>query len=339
MSPTQRKQNSSARADLIWMLDDETSSQEVERGMFQERGCNLVITRSASYQEDYPRYAPYAKGILITPSFRLLGAEDIGGLTSCKIITAMGGGFDFIDLDAATKQGIIVTYVPGYCLDEVSNHVLAFILALNRRLPDCQNMTRKGLWKAANIGPIKRLKGLVLGLVGFGRIGREVARKAKFFGLQVKAYDPYVSESEMSELGVECTRFKELISTADFISLHVLLTKEIYHMINAEVFDSMKDTAYLINTCRGEVVDELALIDALETKKIAGAGLDVLTQEPPQPQNPLLSMPNVIVTPHSAFRSQEAGMEIRVRVVKAITDALEGKIPKDTVNPKVLNRG
>jgi D-3-phosphoglycerate dehydrogenase len=321
---------------LVWRLDDELPSHDEERRRLRERGYDLVVTRKANYREDYPKYAPYAKAVLIQVSFPSLGAEDIAGLTSCKIITATGGGYNHVDVSAATRQGIMVTYVPGYCVEEVSDHVLGFILALNHWFFICQEMTRKGRWNALEIGPFRRLQTQVLGVVGFGRIGKAVARKAKCLGLAVKVYDPYIPESDIKAQGVECVPFDELVSTADYISLHVLLTKETYHLFNAKVFDSMKPAAYLINTCRGDVVDELALIHALKTKKIAGAGLDVLAKEPPDPQNPLLFMPNVIVTPHSAFISQEAMMEIEVRFLKAVLDGLEGRIPEDLVNPEVL---
>ncbi len=338
MSTTPPERKGPARNDLIWRLDDENPSHEIEREMLQEQGyTNLVVTRSSAYREDYGKYAPQAKGILLQVSFSPLSAEDIRGLASCKIISVTGGGFNHVDIDAATRHGIIVTYVPGYCLEEVSDHTLALILALSRHLPECQNMTRKALWKASDIGPLTRIKGQVLGILGLGRIGRAVARKARCFGLSVKGYDPYVSESDLSGQGIECVRFDDLVRTSDFISLHVLLTKETYHLFNAEVFESMKDTAYLINTCRGEVIDELALVDALKKREIAGAGLDVLAQEPPDRTNPLLSMPNVIVTPHSAFVSQEARMECKSRAIKAVADALEGKIPEDMINPEALN--
>lgn len=337
MSRTKHKQSSSIQTDLVWALDDEFPSHEIEQKMLQEQGYNLVVTRSASYREDYGKYAPYAKGILLQVSF-LLGAEDIAGLVSCKIIAVTGGGFELLDVAAATRHGIIATYVPNYCVEEVSDHVLGLIIALNHRFPDCQNMVSEGLWKAIDIGPFKRLRGQVLGLVGFGRISRAVAQKAKCIGLQLKAYDPYVSEFEMRELGVESVGFSDVVSSADLLSLHVPLTKETYHMINKKAFDAMKDTAYLINTCRGEVVDELALIEALEAKKIAGAGLDVLAQEPSEPNNPLLSMRNVIVTPHSGYLSQEALRELQVRSIKQVTDALQGRIPEDTINPEVIDR-
>jgi D-3-phosphoglycerate dehydrogenase len=199
-------------------------------------------------------------------------------------------------------------------------------------------MTRQGLWKAAELGPIRRLSEQTLGLVGFGRIAKNVARKAKCLGLRVVAYDPLVSKSEMDEADVEKADFKNLIRIADFISLHVPLTKETNGLFNAHVFNVMKNTAYLINTCRGEAIDEPALVHALETGRIAGAGLDVLYQEPPDPQNPLLSMPNVIVTPHSAYISQESLTEVLVRSTQAVIDALQGRTPQDVVNPEVLSR-
>lgn len=338
MTHSRRKQNSLDPRNLIWRLDDELPSHEIEQGLFQKRGYQFVVTRSATYEEDYRKYAPHAKGVSLAVSFRL-GAKDIKGLTSCKIICVTGGGYNNLDVEAATQKGIIVTYIPGYCLEEVSDHALAFILALNQRLSIGQNLTRKGRWRATDVGYFRRLKGQVLGIVGFGRIGRAVARKAKCLRLKVQAYDPYVPAFEMNKLGVESAKFDDLIRTSDFISLHVLLTQETHEMINAEVFDAMKDTSYLINTCRGKVVDEAALIDALKRKKIAGAGLDVLEQEPPDSRNPLLSMPNVIVTPHSSYLSEEARMENKVRSVKAVTDAIEGRIPEDIVNPHVLDRG
>jgi D-3-phosphoglycerate dehydrogenase len=332
------QQSNSAGDNLIWMLDDLFDSREIEiiREMLQERGYSLVVTRSDSYKDDYPTYAPYAKGILLQVNFPL-GKEDIKGLASCKIISVTGIGYDEFDLAAATRYGIAATNAPGFCVEEVSDHALALILALSRHLPECQDMTRKGLWEDLDVWSIRRLKGQILGLVGSGRTGRAVARKAKCFGLQVKAYDPYLSKSEMSLLNVDSVQFGDLVRTADFISLHIPLNEETRHLIDAGVFDSMKDTAYLINTSRGDVVDESALINALRTKKIAGAGLDVLSQEPPEVQNPLLSMPNVIVSPHSAFVSHEALTDLAAMSTKAVIDMLEGKVPENVVNPEVLS--
>ena len=322
---------------LVWIIDDEFDSYEIEEEMLRKAGYALAKTRGSSYREDYLTFAPRVKGILLQVGFQLKG-EDIKGLGSCKVISVRGGGFNNIEIDAATRQGIVLTYVPGYCVEEVSDHALTLILVLSRRIPECQEMTRQGLWKAAELGPIRRLSEQTLGLVGFGRIAKNVARKAKCLGLRVVAYDPLVSKSEMDEADVEKADFKDLIRIADFISLHVPLTKETNGLFNAHVFNVMKNTAYLINTCRGEAIDEPALVHALETGRIAGAGLDVLYQEPPDPQNPLLSMPNVIVTPHSAYISQESLTEVLVRSTQAVIDALQGRTPQDVVNPEVLSR-
>ena len=333
------EQSDSPGGNLIWLLDDLFGSREIEtiREMLQERGYSLVVTRSDSYKGDYPTYAPYAKGVLLQVNFPL-SKEDIKGLASCKIISVTGIGFDELDLAAATRHGIAATNAPGFCVEEVSNHALALLLALNRHLPECQDICRKGLWEFEDVWSIRRLKGQILGLVGFGKIGRAVASKAKAFGLQVKVYDPYLSKSEMNLLNIDSVEFDDLVRTADFISLHVPLNEETRHLINEEVFGSMKDTAFLINTSRGDVVDESALINALKTKKIAGAGLDVLSQEPPEARNPLLSMPNVIVSPHSAFVSHEALTDLAAMSTKAVIDMLEGKVPENILNPEALTK-
>jgi len=280
---------------------------------------------------------PHAKGILLQVGFQL-AERDINGLTACEIIAVTGIGVNDLDVAAATSQGIVATNVPDFCVEDVSDHVLALILGLNRRLPECQAMTRSGRWQAIDIWPIRRLKGQVLGLTGFGKIGRAVARKANCFGMRVVAHDPYCDESEMNKLNIESLDFNQLIKSSDFISLHVPLTEETYHLFDADKFVAMKRTAYLINTCRGDVVDESALIDALKNNRIAGAGLDVLSQEPPDPRNPLLSMPNVIVSPHSAFISEEALAELAVISTRAIFDAMEGKKPKNIINWDGLTR-
>ena len=324
------------RDNLIWLLDDEFDSNQIDqiRNMLKNRGYDLVVSRSNTYRDDYPKYAPCAKGILLQVGFQL-GEEDIKGLTACEVISITGIGINDLDLEAATRHGIVATNVPDFCVEEVSEHVFALILGLNRKIPECLAMIRNGKWQAIDLWPMRRLKGQVLGVLGFGKVGRVVARKAICFGLQIIAHDPYYPESEMEKEGVECVTFSDLFSSSDYISLHVPLTKETYHLVNASVFNTMKKTAYLINASRGDVVDESALIDALRTGKFAGAGLDVLSKEPPDPDNPLLKMSNVIISPHSAFISLEALEELGVTSTKAICDKLEGKVPENIINPEV----
>jgi D-3-phosphoglycerate dehydrogenase len=332
----------SRASNLIWMLDDLFDAREIEeiRKMLEDRGYHLVVTTSNSYEEDYPRYAPDARGVIAQVNFPL-GEEAIRRLTSCKIIAVTGIGFDQLDVGAATKHGIVATNAPSFCVEEVSDHVIALVLALNRRLPELQRLTTDGLWDGAgvDIWSIRRMRRRILGVVGFGKIGKAVARKAKGLGLEVQAYDPYVSESDMNSDNVKAVKFEDLVRSVDYLSLHVPLNKETYHLIGADVLTSMKATAFLINTCRGDVVHEVALIRALEAGKIAGAGLDVLSKEPPEAQNPLFSMPNVIISAHTAFISQDALIELAAVSTKAIVDTLEGRVPENVLNPDVLNQG
>lgn len=338
MNPALPSPQGSPHPDMLWRLDDENPSHEIEEDMARKLGySHYVITRSPAFKLEYPRYASKARGILLQVSFEKLGPEEIKGLTACKIISVTGGGFNHVDLATATQKGIMVTYVPSYCVEEVSTHAITLMLALNQRIQTCQDMVRNGKWEAYGVGEIHRLSTRVLGVIGLGRIGCAVARKARGFGLILKGFDPYVPDSELQGTGIERTTFDELVSTSDFISLNVPLTRETYHLIDAKAFAAMKSSVYIINTCRGEVIDEAALVDVLRTHKIAGAGLDVLTKEPPDPGNHLLNMPNVIVTPHSAYVSHEARLECKWRSIKAVADALEGRVPADLLNPEVLN--
>jgi D-3-phosphoglycerate dehydrogenase len=319
---------------LVWLIDEEFDSYDLERDMLKGKGYELVTSREGQYASDYEKYAKHARGLIVWVGHPVT-AEDIKGLPSCRVISARGGGYDNIDVEAATGHGIAVTCVPGYCVEEVSDHTLAFILFFNRRLHEGRDMTRAGRWRADKISPTRRLNTQILGLIGFGKIARGVARKAKCLGLQVWTCDPYVNEDELKLMDIRRAEFKELLRQSDFISLHVPLTRDTRYLIDARAFELMKPTACLINTCRGEVVDETALIDALEHKRIAGAGLDVLATEPPDPRNPLPGMPNVLVSPHSAYISQEALTEVLTRSTRAAIDAIEGRVPEDLINPAV----
>ena len=201
-------QNSSGGGNLIWLLDDEFDSNQINqiRKLIESRGLELVVSKSKAYRGDYPKYASHAKGILLQVGFQL-GEEDIKGLTACEIIAVTGIGINDLDVEAATRRGIIATNVPDFCIEDVSDHVFALILGLNRKLPQCQAMTRSGMWQAINIWPIRRLKNQVLGIVGFGKIGRVVVRKARLLGMRVVANDPDSAESEMNKEKVEIVNF------------------------------------------------------------------------------------------------------------------------------------
>jgi D-3-phosphoglycerate dehydrogenase len=267
-----------------------------------------------------------------------LTANVIQGLRACKVIANGGIGFDSIDVDAATAAGIVVTNIPDLFVDEVADQAMTLLLAVNRKLLQCHTQATSGQWAQTwtSLGSVPKLRGKTLGLVAFGNIARAVTRRAEAFGLRVLASDPYVSAEVMSGLGVESRGLEDLLRESDFVSIHAPLTRETRGLLNEARLRLMKPTAVLINTARGKVVGESALIQALREGWIAAAGLDVLEQEPPDPGNPLLKMPNVVVTPHMASYSDESNVARRRRLGQDIAAVLTGRRPAHVVNPAVL---
>jgi D-3-phosphoglycerate dehydrogenase len=264
--------------------------------------------------------------------------EAIQGLTRCKAIGRYGIGVDNIDVAAATERGIAVINVPSYCEDEVSDHALALLLAWARRIPHYTEEIRRGAWDWKTGWPIHRLRGQVLGLLGFGKITRLVTRKAKAFGLEVIAHDPYLPDEAFAEGGVRKVGFDDLLARSDFLSIHVPLTQATRRLINAQALAKMKSTACLINTSRGGVVDEEALIRALQEGRIAGVCLDVTDPEPPSGENPLLKMPQVLLTPHVAWYSEESQIELRRKIARDIGRALNGLLPVGLMNQELKSK-
>jgi len=228
--------------------------------------------------------------------------------------------------------------VPSYCEDEVSDHALAMLLAWARKIPHYTEEIRRGTWDWKTGRPIHRLRGQVLGLLGFGKIARLLARKAQALGLRVIAHDPYLTSEVFAEEGVERVDFQQLLSQSDFLSVHVPLTPKTRHLINAEALAKMKPTACLINTSRGGVVDEEALIRALQKGHIAGACLDVTDPEPPDPANPLLKMPQILLSPHVAWYSEESQIDLRRKIAQDVGRALNGLLPEGLVNRELAAR-
>jgi D-3-phosphoglycerate dehydrogenase len=278
------------------------------------------------------RVARDADAVLVT--YAKITADMIRQMSRCRIIARFGIGVDNVDIGAATAAGIIVTRVPDYCIDEVSDHTLALLLALVRKIPFANSGVHAGRWEMSSVAPIHRLRGRVLGLVGFGRIPQLVAPKAKAFGLKVVTYDPFVPQELVTSAGVERVGFAELLKVSDYISIHTPLMPETEGLFNADVFPQMKPTAYLINTARGPIVDEEALAHALDAGQLAGAALDVLSQEPPT-GSPLLGRNNVILTPHMSFYSIESLVELQTKAAEEVVRVLTGQSPCNPVNPEV----
>ena len=264
----------------------------------------------------------------------------IDGLKDCVVIGVGSVGVDMVDVDAATKAGIVVTNVPDVFIEEVADHTLMLLLASARRVKIMDKMVREGDWYKGRplLNHVPRLWGQTLGLISFGNVARAVARRAKAFGMHVIAYDPYVSELKLTGEGVEPVTYEELLERSDYLSVHPGLNNETRGMLSAAEFQKMKNSAAIINCGRGPVIDESALINALQTGEIAAAGLDVLEKEPPEPDNPLLQMDNVIITPHAASATTRMRLATRRRAGKEVALALSGKWPMSCVNPTVLPR-
>jgi len=254
-----------------------------------------------------------------------------------KVIVRYGIGYDTVDVDAATDNGILVVNFPDFCLRDVADHTLALLLACARKVVYYNNLTKQGYWPeySEQAQTIRPVYGETLGLIGCGNIGRTVARKAKCFDLRVLGCDPYVDKAVAEEAGITLVSMPELLKESDYVSVHTFLSKSTWHLIGEKEFRQMKPTAYFINTSRGPVVDEAALIKALQEKWIAGAGIDVFEQEPVQPDNPLLKMDNVVVSPHAAGVSQASVSNLRRRVGEETARVLSGHWPQNWVNKNV----
>ena len=272
----------------------------------------------------------------VLTTYAKVTAEMIPQMKRCRIIGRFGIGVDNVDILAATKAGIVVTRVPDYCLDEVSDHTMALLLSLVRKIPSSSARTQSGRWEMRAVIPIRRLRGTVLGLVAFGNIPQLVAPKAQAFGMRVVTYDPYVSKAVTEKAGVEQVEFEELVKISDYISIHTPLMPATHHLFNADVFRRMKPSAYLINTARGPIIDEAALAEALDKKEIAGAALDVMEQEPPPSGSPLFGRDNVIVTPHTSYYSEESLVDLQTKAAEEVVRVLSGQTPRNPVNPEAL---
>jgi len=320
-------------APRIAVADSPFPNLDPAREVLSELGARLVMADEPTL-EGILKVASQADALMVT--YGQITAEVIDGLEKCKVIGRFGLGVDNIDVEAATNAGIAVVYVPDYCVDEVSDHAMALLLDLARKVSFSNQLVQSGRWEMSAVAPLSRLRGRVMGLAGFGRIPRALTPKAQAFGLKVIACDPYVEKADAGALDVEIVDFKTLLETSDYLSIHVPMMPETRHLFNADAFSQMKPDALIINTARGPLVDTDALAKALDAGHLAGAALDVMPVEPPPANSPLLGRDNVILTPHTAFYSVEALAELQVKAARGVVDVLTGKKPVYPINPGVL---
>ena len=315
--------------DYVW------ASIEPERQVLAEVGAGLIAAETGDAAE-LQVLAPMMDGILTC--WNPVREPVIAAAKKCQIIARYGIGLDNIDVDVATAHGIVVTNVPAYCIDEVSDHAMGLLLACARKIPRFDRAVRSDVWDQ-NIGPeMRRIRGKTLGIVGFGRIGQAIIPKAKAFGLTINVCSPRTDPKRIQQQGAQKVSFSELLATSDFITIHAPLTQETQCMFSDAEFRAMKPTAFLINTARGGIVDTAALTAALQNGDLAGAGLDVLETEPPESDTELLTLDNAVVTPHAAFISEESILDLEVTAATCVAQVLTGQLPESVVNPSVLEQ-
>ncbi len=295
-----------------------------------------IMLAGGGTPEEIIALAPQADAILTC--WKDVPAEALDIAPNCRVVSRYGIGLDNIPIDSATELGMLVTNVPDFCLEEVSDHVMALLLTTARQLfPLARTPDRSG-WTRDTPRPIPRVRGQTLGLIGFGNIARALVAKALGFGLRVIAFTPRL-RAEDAPAGVEVTNdLSVLLAASDYVSIHCPLSDETAHLIDAAALAQMKPSALLINTSRGGVIDESALIQALQDGQIGGAALDVTEPEPPSADNPLLALENVIVTPHAAFYSVAATAELARKAAQNVVTVLQGGVPKTLINKAVLEQ-
>ena len=288
---------------------------EQERRAVEAAGGTLV-TGQATNEEQVADLCKDADGVLTARA--PIGARAIAAMQRCRIIVRYGIGVDTVDVPAATARGILVANVPDYCLDEVSDHALALLMMLSRQMIPSIAMAKEDTWPVSKMPPLQRLRGQTCGLIGCGRIGSLLAGKVKALGMSVIIHDPYLSEPRAREMGAELVSLDALLARADFISLHAPLNDSTHHLLGEAAFGKMKKTASIINTARGGLIDEGALLAALDAGKIFGAGLDVLESETAvtPTRSALVRHPKMIVTAHTAWLSQQARALLQLRAIE-----------------------
>ena len=318
----------------VLITDHVWPSTDPERAVLEAGGAQVVVAPDGE-EATLVEMARDADAIMTC--FAQVTENVVRAAEQCVVIGRFGVGVDNIAVNTATELGIAVTYVPDYCVDEVSDHVMALLHAWNRKITLFDRSVKEHGWGSQPLTMrMMRLRGKTIGIVGFGRIGQAVATKARAFGINILAADPWVPSETVESAGGELADLATLLQKSDFVTLHAPLTENTHNLIGRAELEMMKPEAFLINAARGPLIDEIALYNALENRVIAGAGLDVMVDNVPPPDHPLLSLDNIIITPHVAFFSQESTLELEQRAAAEVVSVIRGNMPDNLVNHAVL---
>jgi len=320
---------------VVYVTDYEHPSFDDARKVLEPAGLELRLVQCRTEDEIIAKCHD-AFGLMVT--YAPITRRVLANLPKCRVVVRFGIGYDCLDLAGATDLGVYAANVPSYCEEEVADHALGLLLACARKIVVLNNAVKGGVWDYKVATPILPLRGSVLGLVAFGKIARHLADKVKPLGMGVMAYDPFIDPKLAQEHGVELVEdLEEMAARVDFLSVHAPLSEKTRHLVGERVLARMKPTAFVINTARGPVIDEAALIRALQEGWIAGAGLDVVEQEPILPDNPLLQMDNVVLTPHAAWYSTASIGLLQSLAAEEVVRVFQGGRPKSLLNPDAVH--
>ncbi len=318
----------------VFMTDCIFPDVDIERRILSAADAELVLASGMDTQT-FIREGWDCDAVIAV--YANVDATYIGTMEKCRLIIKMGIGIDNIDVDAATRKGIMVANVPDYCIGEVADHTVALFLSGVRKICALDNNVKEGRWDFNDVKPIPRLEGMVFGLFGFGNIAQCVAKRVIAFDMKVLAFDPYLPDDVFESLNVERVRAADMLfSQSDFLSLHAPLTPDTLHIIDAMSIGKMKATAYIVNTSRGPLIKEDDLVAALKSGRLAGAALDVFEKEPLRPDSELAKIPNVLLTPHAAFYSEGSGVELREKAARDVANTLAGSKPRNWLNRRAM---
>lgn len=323
----------------VVITDYDFGDVDIERAILEAAGAEVIALQSKQESDLFEVARDCAAMI---NQYARIGSQTIARMQACEVIARYGVGVDIVDVDAATDRGILVTNVRDYCTEEVADHAISLWLALARKLPDYDRATHKGIWQWQSGKPIHRLRDRTMGIVSFGKIGQAIAARAKPFGVKVVAFDPYLPADVAAEHGAELVSKTELLRRSDYVLMQAPMTKETRHFLSDAEFSAMKPGAILVNTGRGPTVDNQALYRALTQGQIAAAGLDDPEEEPAKRaewspgDNPIFTLPNVIVTPHAAYYSEESIRTARETAATQVAKVLTRQQPDYPVNAEAL---